>query len=145
MRTIQLMPAAFNMNNKKTARDVMANAEALKLLPDEQAGSRKTHRAIFTTLNKVLTADLVRARRVPTILIFNDAKSCYDRIVLWIATLALGRLGAPKEAVLEMTATLQNAKHRVCTAFGDSTSTYGDNPVHLLQVIGKDNGNGAGT
>ena len=44
-----------------------------------------------------------------------------------------------------MTSTLQNAKHRVCTAFGDSTSTYGDNLVHPLQGIGQGNGNGPGT
>ena len=35
MRTIQLMPAAFNMNNKKTGKEVMANTERLELLPNE--------------------------------------------------------------------------------------------------------------
>ena len=53
MRTIQIMPAAFNMNNKKTGRDVMEYAERLGLLPDEQAGSRKANRSILTALNKV--------------------------------------------------------------------------------------------
>ena len=66
MRTIQLMPAAFNMNNKKTGREVMALAEKLNLLPDEQAGSRKGHRSNLTALNKVLTNDLIRSRRLPT-------------------------------------------------------------------------------
>ena len=35
MRTIQLMPAAFNMNNKKTGKEVMANAEKFKLISNE--------------------------------------------------------------------------------------------------------------
>ena len=94
------MPAAFNMNNKKTGKDVMYQAEALNLLPDEQAGSRKRHRSILTALNKVLANDIIRARRLPAILVFNDAKSCYDRIVLWIAALALRRLGTCKSACL---------------------------------------------
>jgi len=53
------MPAAFNMNNKKTGREGMALAEKLKLLPDEQAGSRKGHRSNLTALNKVLTNDII--------------------------------------------------------------------------------------
>ena len=54
MRTIQLMLAAFNMNNKKTGQDMMRNAEALGLIPAEQTVSRKNHRAVLTALNKVL-------------------------------------------------------------------------------------------
>ena len=143
MRTIQLMPAAFNMNNKKTGREVMANVESFNLLPNEQAGSRKNHRAILTALSKVLCIDLIRARKIPTIIIFNDAKSCYDRIVLWIAALALRRLGATKESTLEMTRTLQAASHKICTAYGDSTSKYGGHCNYPpLQGVGQ--GNGAG-
>ena len=143
MRTIQLMPAAFNMNNKKTGREIMANAERFNLLPDEQAGSRRNHRANLTALNKVLTNDIIRARRIPSVIIFNDAKSCYDRIVLWIAALAMRRLGATKESTLEMTKTLQLASHKICTAYGDSSTTYGgEDSFPPLQGVGQ--GNGAG-
>ena len=76
------MPATFNMNNKKTGREVMVLVGKLNLLPDEQAVSRKVHRSNLTALNKVLTNDLIRSRRLPTIIIFNDAKSFYYRIVL---------------------------------------------------------------
>ena len=143
MRTIQLMPAAFNMNNKKTGREVMENAEKFNLLPDEQAGSRKNHRSNLTALNKVLTNDIIRARKLPSVIIFNDTKSCYDRIVLWVAALALRRLGATKESTLEMMQTLQSASHKICTAYGDSTSTYGGHDSYPpLQGVGQ--GNGAG-
>ena len=143
MRTIQLMPAAFNMNNKKTGREVMENAEKFDLLPDEQAGSRKNHRSNLTALNKVLANDIIRARKLPSVIIFNDAKSCYDRIVLWVAALALRRLGATKESTLEMMQTLQSASHKICTAYGDSTSTYGGRDSYPpLQGVGQ--GNGAG-
>ena len=143
MRTIQLMPAAFNMNNKKTGKEAMRRAEALQLLPDEQAGSRKGHRSILTALNKVLTNDLIRARRIPGVMIFNDAKSCYDRIVLWLAALALRRLGTSKPATLEMMETLQGAQHKICTAYGDSNHSYGGEFTYPpLQGVGQ--GNGAG-
>ena len=137
------MPAAFNMNNKKTGRDVMALAEKLDLLPDEQAGSRKGHRSNLTALNKVLTNDLIRSRRLPTIIIFNDAKSCYDRVVLWIAAISLRRLGTSASASQEMMRTLQAAKHKICTAYGDSSITYGGSCLNPpLQGAGQ--GNGAG-
>ena len=82
MRTIQLMPAAFNMNNKKTGREVVELSEKINLLPDEQEGSRKCHRSNLTVPNKVLTNDLIQTRMLPSIIIFNDVKSCYDIILL---------------------------------------------------------------
>ena len=143
MRTIQLMPAAFNMNNKKTGKEVMELAEKLNLLPDEQAGSRKGHRSNLTALNKVLTNDLIRARRLPSIIIFNDAKSCYERNLLWIAALALRRLGTSTPASLEMMRTLQTVKHKICTAYGDSKVDYGG-PFLSKPLQGVGQGNGAG-
>ena len=92
MRTIQLFVAQFNMNNKKTGRDAMARAEELGVMPKEQAGSRKHHRAVLSALNKVLTVDLLRMRRQAGALCSNDAKSCYDRLVHWVASLCLRRM-----------------------------------------------------
>jgi hypothetical protein len=66
MRTIQLFVAQFNMNNKKTGCSVMARAEELKVMPKEQAGSRKNHRSVLSALNKVLTMDLLRLRQAST-------------------------------------------------------------------------------
>ena len=51
MRTITLMDATFNMNNKQLGRDLMAHAEFLKNLPREQYGSRKNHRS--STLRQI--------------------------------------------------------------------------------------------
>jgi hypothetical protein len=60
MRTIQLMHASFNMNNKKMGRDMMYFAEQRKILAKEQYGSRKHHQSIIAALNKRLTMDLLR-------------------------------------------------------------------------------------
>ena len=45
MRTITLMDAAYNMNNKQLGRDLMTHAEKLDNLAREQFGSRKHHQS----------------------------------------------------------------------------------------------------
>jgi hypothetical protein len=142
MRTIQLMVAAFNMNNKKTGKDTINRAERLKLIPKDQAGSRKHRRSVISALEKVLCNDILHFHRLAAAIVSNDAKSCYNRIVLWIAALASLRLGLGKGPVQEMMNTLQQAVHRINTAYGDSSSTYGgsNDPPH--QGVGQ--GNGAG-
>jgi hypothetical protein len=95
MRTIQLMHAAFNINNKKLGRDMMSLAEKCKVIAPEQFGSRKNHQSILAALNKRLTMDVLRQRRQAGALCSNDAKSCYDRIVHCVAALSMRRMGPP--------------------------------------------------
>jgi hypothetical protein len=63
IRTITLMNAEFQMNNKKIGREVMYCGEAASAIALEQSGSRRWHRASFTSLNKRLTNDLFRLQR----------------------------------------------------------------------------------
>jgi hypothetical protein len=142
MRTIQLMIAAFNMNNKKSGRDTMRHTEHLTLIPKEQVGLRKYCRSLLSVLEKVLCNDIIRQRRLAAIILSNDAKSCYDRIVLWLAALALRRIGLHIGPTLEMLFTLQHAVHIVNTAFGDSTDTYGGSNFPPHQGAWQGNGTG---
>ena len=142
MRTILLMNAEFNMNNKKLGRDMMHHAERHGALAREQYGSRRNHQCILAALNKRLTMDLLRQTRRAGALCANDAKSCYDRIVHNIATLCMRRLGMPKNPIHSMFATLQSASHKIRTAYGVSDKTYGPGRDPPLQGIGQ--GNGAG-
>jgi hypothetical protein len=109
MRTIQLMVAGFNMHNKLTGKDAMKRTEEFNIIPPDQAGSGKKMRAILHALYKAVTVDLPRQRRLPMGLCSNDAKLCYDRIVLWVAVLCLRRLGVAGSAVAEMMLTLLTA------------------------------------
>jgi hypothetical protein len=142
MRTIQLFIAQFNMNNKMSGRDVMFRAEELGAIPKEQAGSRKNHRSVLLALIKVLTMDLLRLRRQAGALCSNDAKSCYDRIVHWIAALCMRRLGLQKEPTFKMFKTIQLAWNNIATAYGESKRRYGGTRWLPLQGVGQ--GNGAG-
>ena len=140
MRTITLMDAAFNMNNKQLGRDLMRHAELHHNLAREQYGSRKHHQSSTAATNKVLTMDLLRLRRQAGALCSNDAKSCYDRIVHNVAALAMRRQGAPKNAVNSLLLTLQKAKHKIRTAFGVSTKYYCTNWYIKLHGLGQGNG-----
>jgi len=142
LRIIMLFEADFNNNNKWIGRQVMKTAEASGLLAPEQYGSRKRKAAGTQCLNKWLFYDLYRSLRALTALCSNDAKSCYDRIVLIIAALCLCRLGATKEAAKSMISTLVNLRHHVRMAFGDSTHNQGQINWDL-PTAGIGQGNGA--
>ena len=49
-------------------------------------------------------------------------KSCYNRIVHSVVSLALQRLRILREPVVSMFASIQSIKYIVCTAFGDSNT-----------------------
>ena len=139
MRTITLMDAAFNMNNKQLGRDLLNHAEKHNALAREQYGSRKNHQSSTAATNKVLTMDLLRLRRQAGALCSNDAKSCYDRVVHSIASLSMRRLGAPSSAIQSLLTTLQLAKHKIRTAFGVSQKWFGRLCIPL-QGLGQGNG-----
>jgi len=80
------------MNNKWMGRAM----EKFKALAPKQYGSRKGKLANVQSLNKHLFYDTIRFKRQPAALCSNDAKSCYDRIVLLIVALAMCRLGEPQ-------------------------------------------------
>ena len=113
MRTIQLMNAELNLNNKKLGRDMMARGKDLKLIAKEQFGSRKQHQSITAALNKRLMMDLLRQKRQAGALCSNDAKSCYDQVVHSVAALSMRRLGVPKNGIKPMFLSLQQAAHRI--------------------------------
>ena len=143
LRTILLYEADFNHNNQLMGRSMMRYAEANQLLAPEQYGSRKAHSAIHQCLNKVLTFDLIRQTRQPAALCSNDAKSCYDRIVHGAAGLAMQRCGVPVPLVEASLSPIQQLRHYIRTAYGDSRVSFsacsGDLPAH-----GIGQGNGAG-
>jgi hypothetical protein len=142
MRTILLMNAEFNMNNKKLGREFIVNAELHGEIAREQYGSRRHHQCILAALNKRLTMDNLQQARRAGALCANDAKSCYDRVVHSIAALAMRRMGVPVNTIKSMFSTLQKASHKIRTAFGVSDKTYGHGREPPLQGFGQGNGCG---
>jgi hypothetical protein len=119
MRTILLMNAEFNMNNKRLGRDMTCHAEKHGALAREQYGSCRNHQCILVALNKQLTMDLLRQTCRARALCANNTKSCYDHIVHNIGTLCMRR------PIKSMFANLQRVSHKIQTAYGVFTKTYG--------------------
>lgn len=143
LRLTSLMMADCNHNNKILGRIAMKRAEKKKLLAKEQYGSRRRLSASLHALNKRLVLDILRLQRKPGIIIANDAKSCYDRILHFAAYISLRRAGLPRKTVISMLEPIRRMTHKIRTAYGDSEMTYGGeewerDPHGILQ------GNGAG-
>ena len=97
LRIIVLFHALFNMINKRIGREAIYRAESLAIIPSEAYGSRPERRANICALNKVLTYDVLRQKRLPAALCSNDAVSCYDRIIHSVASLCWQRVGVAAE------------------------------------------------
>ena len=137
------MNSEVNSNNKKLGRDAMMNGERLGLIPTGQCGSRKQHRAIDLALSKRLNWDLLLLNRRAAGWISNDAKSCFYRMVHWVATACLLiRFGIDWGPITLLFSTLQQSVHRVRTGFGDSERTF--RPPSAVPFQGCGQGNGAG-
>jgi hypothetical protein len=142
MRTIQLMAAEYNTNNKQLGRDMMNHAESCKVLPEEHGGSRKDRQAAEQVLNKRLAMDVTRQTRRVMAMAGTDAKSCYDRMAHVPTSLSMQRLGVPKGPVASLFGVLQRSIHRIRTAYGDSEVQFTSTPEHPIQGIGQGNGCG---
>ena len=142
MRTIQMFNSEAQANYKKAGREAMQHAEEDDIIPKGQCGSRKAHQAIDLALSKRMTWDSLMLERRSAGWISNDAKSCFDRIVHWVAQTALRRFGLPWTVVKLMFEILAKAKHRVRTGFGDSERTF--RPTDDVPFQGCGQGNGAG-
>jgi len=143
LRIILLFEADCNQNNKWLGRAFMHEAERCRLLAVEQYGSHQNKDAITQCLNKQLWYDYIHCTRQPAALCSNDAKSCYDSIVLLIAALCMCRLGAEKMSVLSMLETIHDMRHHTRTVHGDSMR-FASRQTWNQPVAGIGQGNGAG-
>ncbi len=143
LRTILLMEADFNMNNKKMSREGMWVAEAAGVIAPEQGGGRRKHRVAECMLTSQLITDDSRFKRKAMAVCSNDAKGCYDRIVHSVAYICLRRIGIPSPPLLSMLKTIQNMTHYIRTAYGDSNTSYGPSLPPETPFMGLLQGNGA--
>jgi Reverse transcriptase (RNA-dependent DNA polymerase). len=122
---------------------MMEYGEQHNLLAPEQFGSRKHKSAIEQAANKRFTMDIIRQSGNRAMYIANDAKSCYDRILLMVAYLTMRNFGIPQSAAVCTISTILNMKHHIRTKYGDSQDYYGgDKWVEKPHGCGQGNGYG---
>ena len=97
MRTIQLMDAEFNMNNKLLGRTMMSHAEKAGTISEAQHGSRHDLYAALVGTGKTLTFDIARQRKIAGAHRGLDAEQCYDKLAHPPMVLCMEKQGAPPE------------------------------------------------
>lgn len=104
----------------------MSHVEKHNLLGNEMHGGctgRTTHDALHT---QNLTYNISLKSKTDLTSISLDATKCFDRIFPNVATIALSRLGLPLNVGISIAKTIEEMKHKVCTAGGTSTQQIGD-------------------
>jgi hypothetical protein len=134
LRTIHITEKDENLLAGITfGRRLISHGEMIQAFGDEQGGSRPDRQTGEISLFKHFMLSISRTTITDLITFDNDAKSCYDRIIMPLASLAAQRLGIdPKVCELTINS-LNNHKHSIVTQHGISTNTFTstmDSPIH---------------
>jgi len=87
--------------------------------------------------------DVVCQRKLPVAICSNDAKACYNWIVHGFVALAALCLGLPLTAIQVMFGTIQQLRHFIRTAYGNSLQSF-SGTISSKPIQGLGQGNGAG-
>ena len=125
LRIIHLLESDFNlMIGILWGRRLVYLAEDKNLFDDGQSGSRPGKRCQDLLLQKDTTLAIWRMSRTDGIFFDNDAKSCFDRIVMTCASLCSQHFGMPKQPCELFLKTLYQMKYHIKTSFGISDTFY---------------------
>ena len=102
----------------------MENSESHNALGPFQWGARKGKTCIELLIMKQLNYELSHLTRTTLVTFDNNAKSCYDRIVMNNALLRSQQLGMPKHATTLFGTILEEARYYIKTALGRTTEAY---------------------
>jgi hypothetical protein len=114
-------------------RHMVDGAEKQNHLHEGQWGSCPGRSAHDALLHKILTYKIARLTRTPLATFDNDAKSCYDRIVMSFALMLWQKHDVPQSMCMMAAMSLLTAEYSIKTKYGVSTGTYSltaDHPTH---------------
>jgi hypothetical protein len=135
LRTIHLFEADYNwLIGMIFGRRMVHGAERQKHLHEGQWGSRPGPSAHDALLHKIASYEVSRLTRTPLATFDNDAKSCYDRIIMVFALLLCQKHGVPlsmcKMAALSLLMVVYSIKTKYGVYSGTYSSTADDEPIH---------------
>jgi hypothetical protein len=138
IRVIQIFEADLNLTlGILWGRKMIQNGEKYKKFGNEQWGSRPGKQALDPALLKKLTYDYAHSTRTNLATFDNDAKACYDRIIMPLAALRAQQMGLSQETTNTLIYFLQLAKYYVTTGHGTSTAFYTNRADHQLHGPGQ--------
>jgi hypothetical protein len=122
-------------------RQQIKHAEERELLHEGQYGSRSGREAPTLPFLDELKNEISYCSRKPLLNLDNDASSCYDRIVVSLASLINHKYGQHHNVVLVNASTLQDARYRLKTEMGISEEAYSNCVEFPLHGTGQGSGN----
>lgn len=138
LRVTHLIESDFNlMIGILWGRRMVAQAEKMKLLGEEQGGSRKERSANEVAAIKHAIYSILRLTKANRASFNNDAKSCFDRIVMLLASLVSQRSGMGKKQCELFLKTLETARYHVKTKLGTSEESYSSNKERSIHGPGQ--------
>jgi hypothetical protein len=141
LRVIHIYEADFNLILAVKWRQLLRHADAKHLLNEGQYGGRPGCEAQSLTLLEELKYDLSYLTRRTLVNFDNDASSCYDRIIVSLASIINRKYGMHRKTVAIHASTLQDAQFHLKTAAGISTTHYSPSPRFPIHGTGQGSGN----
>ena len=141
LRVIHIYEADYNLMLAVKWRQAMHFAEDRKLLNDGLYGSRPGRTAHDPVLLEILQHEIYRMSMKTGINFDLDATSCYDRILINVASLCNQRIGMHQSVVFVNAQTLEQAKYYLKTNLGISEQFYTHSPRHPIHGTGQGSGN----
>lgn len=141
LRVIHIYEADFNLILAVKWRHSLRNANNSGVLNPGQYGGRPGCEAQSLTLLEELKYDLAYLTRRTLFNFDNDASSCYDRIVVPLASIINRKYGIHKKVVAVHAQTLATAQYYLKTANGVSSSSYSTCEAYPIHGTGQGSGN----
>ena len=125
LRVIHIFDAVWNAGlGILWSRRLMPQCERHSALHEGQWGSLQGKKAIECVCIKQFTYEIAAFTRTDLVTFDNDAKSCYDRIVMAYALACCIHLGLPEMTAVAFGKFLDEARYHVKTVLGVSTDSY---------------------
>jgi hypothetical protein len=140
LRVIHIYEADFNLLLAVKWRQLLHLADKSGLLNEGQLGGRPGCEAQSLTLLKEIKYDISYMSRSSLFNFDNDTTSCYDRIILALASLVNRKYGQSRQVVTVHAKTLEEARYKLRMALRLSDTEYS----HCIQFPLYGTGQGSG-
>jgi hypothetical protein len=125
LRIIHIYEPGWSIIHKYYITHKLNNiASKEKTIPIEQAGGRPGRSAIEVAASRSLMYESVRLQRLNGAVLYNDANTCYDRIIENIRNLTLLKEGLPPEIAKLHAHTISQMQYHIKHRFGIGTKHH---------------------
>jgi hypothetical protein len=141
LRIIHIYEADFNLILAVKWRQLLRSADEQQLINEGQYGGRPGCEAQSLTLLEELKNDISHLTRRTLFNFDNDASSCYDRIIVPLASIINRKYGLNRKVVAVHANTLHQARFHLKTALGVSANYYTPESNFPIHGTGQGSGN----